>query len=91
MTEEVRQTHAFNFAPGELRKLTQDIYREFEEEFGTDAWNFLRDQLAGADFECTPYTTDLLALLEAADFEILESLPSGLVGVEVLARARSDG
>ncbi|MCP3982775.1 MAG: class I SAM-dependent methyltransferase [bacterium] len=81
----------FNFAPEDFEELEQDIYREWEQEFGTTGWAFLRDQLAGADFECTPFTTDLLALLQAAGFEILESAPSGLVGVRILARSRAAG
>jgi SAM-dependent methyltransferase len=76
---------AFNFDPRELKGLQPQIYDEFEREFGVSGWAFLRDHLAGTDFECTPYTSDLLALLEATGFKIRESTPTGLDGVEILA------
>ncbi len=79
---------AFNFDPQDLERLRPRIYEEFEREFGPAGWAFLRDHLAGADFECTPYTRDLLALLEDAGFEIVDCETTGLDGVEIRARAR---
>lgn len=76
----------FNFPPERFDDMMPAMYREFEQRLGAEAWKFLRTELAGEDFECTPYLESLLSLIRSAGFELIEVSELGLNGAVIRAR-----
>lgn len=76
----------FNFPPERFTTMVPAMYREFEKRFGEKGWAFLRRELAGEDFECTPYLQNLLKLIGDASLELLSVTELGLNGAVIRAR-----
>ncbi|HYA34475.1 MAG TPA: methyltransferase domain-containing protein [Candidatus Binataceae bacterium] len=79
----------FNFAPDAFETMAPAMYRQFEERFGSKAWAFMRDELAGEDFEFTPYLESLLSMIRAAGLDVISVSELGLNGAVIRARKPS--
>ncbi len=76
----------FNFEPEKFAATVPAMYREFEERFGPEAWAFLKRELAGEDFECTPYLENLLSMMRSAGLDVIEVSKLGLNGAVIRTR-----
>lgn len=76
----------FNFAPEQFPSMVPAMYREFEERFGSEAWAFLKHELAGEDFEFTPYLESLLSMMRSAGLDVTEVSKLGLNGAIIRAQ-----
>jgi SAM-dependent methyltransferase len=76
----------FNFSPDQFDAMVPRMYREFEKRFGPKGWSFLKENLAGDDFECTPYLGCLLSLIRSVGLEVIQVSELGLNGAVIRAR-----
>ena len=79
----------FNFSPDQFDAMVPQMYREFEKRFGPKAWSFLKKNLAGDDFECTPYLESLLSLIRSVGLEVIQVSELGLNGAVIRAHKPS--
>ncbi len=50
---------SFNFPREEFEKRVPEIMTQWERHFGPEGWKFMKENLAGDDFEHTPFLDDL--------------------------------
>lgn len=77
---------SFNFPRDELEERVPEIMTQWERHFGPVGWKFMKEKLAGDDFENTSYLDDLTQMIESAGLELNSVVPHGLDGAEILAR-----
>ena len=79
------QDDSFNFPPEELKDRIPEIYAQWEGYFGATDWEIMKRELAGDDFEFTPFLTNLQEMITCAGLEVAKVVPNGLDGVELTA------
>ena len=57
---------SFNFPRHEFRERVPEIMTQWERHFGPAGWKFMKEKLAGDDFENTPYLDDLTRMIESS-------------------------
>ena len=77
---------SFNFPREEFEEHAPEIIDQWERHFGPEGWKFMKEKLAGDDFENTPYLDDLTRMIENSGLELNSVVPYGLDGAEILAR-----
>ena len=77
---------SFNFPREEFEERVPEIMTQWERHFGPEGWKFLKEQLAGDDFENTPYLDELTRMIENSGLTIDNIVLHGLNGVEITAR-----
>lgn len=77
---------SFNFPREEFEERVPEIMTQWERHFGPEGWKFLKEKLAGDDFENTPYLDDLTRMIENSGLTINNIVTHGLNGVEITAR-----
>lgn len=77
---------SFNFQRKEFEERVPEIMTQWERHFGPEGWKFMKEKLAGDDFEHTPYLDDLTRMIESSGLELNSVVPYGLDGAEILAR-----
>jgi SAM-dependent methyltransferase len=77
---------SFNFGRDQFAQMVPAMYAEFEARFGSKAWEILKKDLDGEDFEYTPYLEDVLSMIGVTGFEIDSVTKLGLNGVLLRAR-----
>jgi len=80
------EDNVFNFPRDEMQQLKTDIHQEFRERFDPDQWHIFKTELAGEDFEHTPYLEDVKHLLDKTKFIIQDIQTKGLNGAVIKAR-----
>jgi cyclopropane fatty-acyl-phospholipid synthase-like methyltransferase len=76
---------SFNFPAAELEQRTAQIYEDWRGSFGDAPWAWMKDNLAGDDFECTPFLEDLKEMISSAGFRFTDEIRHGLDGVDLTA------
>ncbi|MXY47737.1 MAG: class I SAM-dependent methyltransferase [Gemmatimonadetes bacterium] len=77
---------SFNFPQEEFEERVPEIMTQWECHFGPEGWKFLKEKLAGDDFENTPYLDDLRRMIERSGLTVDNIVMHGLNGVEITAR-----
>ena len=77
---------SFNFPPEEIEVRVPQMYAQWEQRFGREKWETMKRELAGDDFEHTPFLEDLKRMLTEAELAIVTIEPRGLNGVQIAAR-----
>ena len=77
---------SFNFPPEEFEKRVPEVMVQWERHFGPEGWKFMKEKLAGDDFEHNPYLDDLTRMIESSGLKLNSVVPQGLDGAEILAR-----
>ena len=77
---------SFNFPPQEIDVRVPQMYAQWEQRFGREKWEIMKRELAGDDFEHTPFLEDLKRMLTEAELKVETVGPRGLNGVQIVAR-----
>ena len=77
---------SFNFQREEFEERVPKIMTQWKRHFGPEGWKFLKEKLAGDDFEHTPYLADLTRMIENSGLTVNNIVKHGLNGVEITAR-----
>jgi len=77
---------SFNFPPQEIDVRVPQMYAQWEQRFGREKWETMKRELAGDDFEHTPFLADLKRMLAEAELTTVTVGPRGLNGVQIAAR-----
>lgn len=77
---------SFNFPREEFEERVPEIMTQWERHFGSEGWKFLKDKLAGDDFENSPHLDDLTRKIERLGLTVDNIVKHGLNGVEITAR-----
>ena len=77
------QDDSFNFPREEFETRIPQIISEWESAFGPAGWKFMKEKLAGDDFENTSFLDDLKRMIESCGFKLLSVVPSGLNGSRI--------
>ena len=77
---------SFNFPREEFEERVPEIMAQWERHFGPDGWKFLKDKLAGDDFEHTPFLDDLTRMIESSGLTVSNIVTHELNGAEITAR-----
>ena len=77
---------SFNFPREEFNERVPEIMTQWERHFGPEGWEFLKEKLAGDDFENTPYLDDLRRMIQRSGLTVNNTVMHGLNGVEITAR-----
>ena len=59
---------------------------QWERHFGPEGWKFMKEKLAGDDFENTPYLDDLTRMIEGSGLAVNNIVKHGLNGTEITVR-----
>ena len=77
---------SFNFPQEEFEERVPEIMTRWERHFGPEGWNFMKEKLAGDDFENTPYLDDLTRMIEGSGLTVNNIVKHGLNGTEITSR-----
>ena len=80
------EVDSFNFPREEFEERIPEIMTQWERHFGPQGWNFMKEKLAGDDFENTPYLDDLTRMIEGSGLTVNNIVKHGLNGTEITAR-----
>ena len=80
------QDDSFNFPQEEFEDRVPQIITDWEKHFGPEGWKFMKEKLAGDDFEHTPFLEDLKQMIKRSGLELIRVVPIALDGVEIIAR-----
>lgn len=77
---------SFNFPREKFEERVPEIMTQWERQFGPEGWKFMREKLAGDDFENTPYLDDLIRMIENSGLTLNNIVEHGLNGAVITAR-----
>ena len=77
---------SFNFPREEFEEHVPEIMVQWERHFGPEGWKFMKEKLAGDDFEHTPFLDDLTRMIESSGLTVNNIVKHGLNGAEITAR-----